>query len=1763
MNKKQLHSSRYNSLKNPNKTARMTNSFNGIALKNFNNFGGITYADCLSIYPKDIIIKCWDCFSLLIKQNYLSGKGTFIKGLGTFTFTNIEYNLEGTTNEYLRDLKKRYPVFLVSTEFIDYIKAGIYVENKGVIQYDQKKNNNVPIVKINYAKIGFSIDISKEECFTIISSIIKNMADKIRQKNFKQKKMKDLGIFLVKDDILAMKFFPELITNSSLKTQILLNTKKNINLFMETKDSEGIEYENIEDIDKEVRKIRPNISVTTEITKSADNWLQKYMSINTEKQIYNLKNTDNRVPNFKNTGKNFIKNFEKNLSLPEFSVDQRYYRNYPIQNLYGLQISQDILEGILKNKSLLIRNMKQSDRHGDGLIPRFDFITVFSKTNCHHNLRVEVIEKILNIYTNNDPNVIMVNFMNLINILCNDIKKIIDKEYQLFPIDKYKYTILKDNKRTKSQNYFNRDSGNLSKNAISSIQEYKFLPKIDECNFSNDIKIINKILSNNKIIQQNKSKMISYLELLNILQKNNFNYEKEKLILLLKYLDIKNPNVFYFNEFYKKISSDLMNSTSINFKPKNIEIAKDDEHLETSPGTFRNHETPIKIDEKIQLSKSIDISKKSNKINFDNDIDTINNMINVIKQRIFIENDKIDLISEYFDHLLSYDIFREKNIFTLKEFEKIIGLENYNFTTKEIALLFKYIDKKNTGFIDRISFIDAIRNIPSPLKLFHNYLLKNKLSVFDVAYKMEIDLYNIPLNDLLNIQYELFLFQSKIKLISKNFTNNFISELFNTISDNKKYISVKKILESFNTDNDTSYKTIYNKKKEIINLSVSQILDSTSYNELKQKFTEFDKQFTEKLELNAFINIIKNVVGNKFNENYLMHLLRINKFLDKENKVCYTKFNLFILINDTNEEKLWKKCLDTFMEFLKIKCNNDLFLFIVTFNNISNNSSVDTIIAKNRMQEFLRCRIGINIPNNLIDKMDYDGDGKISIEDLRNIIINYIDKHFFDDQKEIQNNILINKKMEEYNNNKKVYLYIKKVLNKNNLTIQNFFYYLDNNKDNYVDKDEFINQLYNLNFFNKEKLPTELYNNFFAYLDEHKAGKIDFNTFLIKLKFFEENTNDDITYKGNSTIENLVLHEFAKYIIYNPDLSDTELFSILDNDKDGVISINDMKKFASEILLINIQELNDIKLYHFVSSISLNGDKNLNMNDIQNFIISVNNYNINKFENKINNFCNEAVNNSWVEEIIYIIGMHLNEVYLNDLKKFYDKYNKNDILNQGQGLSLDNFSEFMKDNYELFKSYSSKKKEEAVFNYISNNKKFINLQDLQRVFCNKFDFYYYMHKYITTFFNENFPTCEDSFKYFHEVKTKSNEAPTSNDYNKFNEFITQKEFFEGINKLFPDKFKTNTILTYYNTILKQNSNFTNKNIITFSEFSYIYYNKINFNRKFKLSIKKDSKIKTNLNHFHSLSLHSSNLKSNIKVILATPYDNDPLEKIKKLILSSKVDFKTEFMNFIKQSGNGKANQFQFRNMIKKLSLGLTNIEIEDIIKKSQLNKYGDINLIDFYKYITDENKNSAKLKQNLSDVLKEIKLLIIKYYTTPQLAFQFNDTENKGTIDFDKFRKIVLNVYSKENLTKPELSYSTLKCVYDFIDIRKDGVLDINEWNNSFSQINLEEKNMDKKLRYWENSKNIFDVYKLIAKNRKIIQQKVKKNCLTNEYLIIHFSNLIDILKEVLDDVNLTATQWKMIVSLGDESNDSLIDFNNFIQIVDLSSKIQTSQNKK
>ena len=91
-------------------------------------------------FTQEELDSCWESLCIAIIQNYQRGKGTLIKGFGTFTFKGAELNLEGTTNELTRNKKERLPVFLVSKEFNENLKTGEYTKQSGIRYFISKEN---------------------------------------------------------------------------------------------------------------------------------------------------------------------------------------------------------------------------------------------------------------------------------------------------------------------------------------------------------------------------------------------------------------------------------------------------------------------------------------------------------------------------------------------------------------------------------------------------------------------------------------------------------------------------------------------------------------------------------------------------------------------------------------------------------------------------------------------------------------------------------------------------------------------------------------------------------------------------------------------------------------------------------------------------------------------------------------------------------------------------------------------------------------------------------------------------------------------------------------------------------------------------------------------------------------------------------------------------------------------------------------------------------------------------------------------------------------------------------------------------------------------------------------------------------------------------------------------------------------------------------------------------------------------------------------
>ena len=98
---------------------------------------------------------------------------------------------------------------------------------------------------------------------------------------------------------------------------------------------------------------------------------------------------------------------------------------------------------------------------------------------------------------------------------------------------------------------------------------------------------------------------------------------------------------------------------------------------------------------------------------------------------------------------------------------------------------------------------------------------------------------------------------------------------------------------------------------------------------------------------------------------------------------------------------------------------------------------------------------------------------------------------------------------------------------------------------------------------------------------------------------------------------------------------------------------------------------------------------------------------------------------------------------------------------------------------------------------------------------------------------------------------------------------------------------------------------------------------------------------------------------------------------------------------------------------------------------------------------------------------------------------------------------------------------------------------------------NKEHRRQLRKLRKWETSNDVINMYKDIARNRKLILQKIRETAFGPNSSIIHEDNLIKVLKDMFPYFQLTNTQWRMIVEIGDRDTQGFINFETFIKLVE------------
>ena len=404
-----------------NKASKLSSIFSAPNIFHLNQSGIIERKDILNSYDPNLLKECWNELCKYIHKNYEIGKGTYIKDLGTFTFLDPEINLEGTTNQYKRDLKLRRPIFIVSPEFCEYIRSGVFSKTNGLVPFTQKNYHKIGIKIINYNEIALTLNISKDDCVQIFKHIIKGMGEEATNNKYLSKELPGIGVIIVKDKILGVKFNDDFINEISDKAEKLICLKKNSNNNI---DRYGYGYilnkclSDNNNIDKKSRETNENFNKITHLTKEAEIWLEKSLQIKPsdydydyeeeeEKQTFNKQERNNQNELWKS--QSFF-HINKNSNNKNFFLN----KNNNLKNL-----SPEMQQAIIINKGQLIRELKEYDRKLNGFITRFEVARAFDKCNIHPKLTMEIINDLINPYINDPDNV---DYYKLVTIIIKEIK---------------------------------------------------------------------------------------------------------------------------------------------------------------------------------------------------------------------------------------------------------------------------------------------------------------------------------------------------------------------------------------------------------------------------------------------------------------------------------------------------------------------------------------------------------------------------------------------------------------------------------------------------------------------------------------------------------------------------------------------------------------------------------------------------------------------------------------------------------------------------------------------------------------------------------------------------------------------------------------------------------------------------------------------------------------------------------------------------------------------------------------------------------------------------------------------------------------------------------------------------------------------------------------------------------------------------------------------------------------------------------------------
>ncbi|CAK76335.1 unnamed protein product (macronuclear) [Paramecium tetraurelia] len=967
----------------------------------------------------------------------------------------------------------------------------------------------------------------------------------------------------------------------------------------------------------------------------------------------------------------------------------------------------------------------------------------------------------------------------------------------------------------------------------------------------------------------------------------------------------------------------------------------------------------------------------------------------------------------------------------------------------QIITLFQTLDVNNDGFIDKFDWLKAVVDKKTHVNYIKDVVFKFQIHTDDLLQRMNLNRDHPPIN--------LQQLKSALMHLDESLNQNKALKVAKEILDGKETISMNDILILFNTveEEDKLYDLSW--FKDTLHKMRDHLINPQKLKVLRQSFEYFDEHQEGNLDTANF----KTVLMESQLALNVQDINRLVRYLPKNRESLINYYDFIQMIMDVDkqmEQKDTAKDLVDFAQKISKYLTQRKFTVIQFLQQVKSGYGSCNIESTS---QYLEKNLFSQLPHEecleYCREMDVDGNGVVSDEDMNIFIKRYSYFNIRKDQSQIEQIAESMKIKPQFGDTlsaiEKTFVQSKSIdlvtmgqkkmfqslvdgmsqtkslfpieelpeskfdqilkdlrikLTRKGMTYDELFTFLDTDHNGFLS----ISEFYNIDKIMTLSQPAK--DGFFAFMDKQKIGLIDLNTFV---KFLSKSIIQQMPQLSEDDWdwELEILFKIRNWC-QRENITIEDAFRTFDKDFDGQINKTDLRTFLKDILKIEEKEITEAKINRLFKLMDQYKRGKITLMDFRRFVEEGFFYGKNKqiFGQTTTLGVKQQQESKssfdWKMNARQQIGLIISRHYPN-VKESFDI-----VSGYRKKLVFQKFKKWIDEKNVLAGFDLTEKLVYEIFSDLDSHKKgYLIESDWLNAFA-QYNWQDQMIKEIQDALSTYFSSIQNAIHYFQMEHSH---------------IITKESFYKALQALFPKRFVEGDIEILWNRVQKNGSLSNHAFALIFGKGGKIY-EPTEGQQQQQLAIRPATQ--------GGLSELPLDERNQVNISL--------LDKIRRFLRNSNKNLNELFKQY-DLDNTGFITNLEFRQVIRSLNMGLTFQDIDILSAMLGTDRNSMVNWKEFSKKL-DFRQADNKILERAGIHLQRVNDHIYHYLLSPKDAFRQIDAQHTGFLTFDKFKDMIEMLYRLATEEVPP--FAIIKDLFEFIDKRRDGHIDLTEWMDAFSK---------------------------------------------------------------------------------------------------------------